>query len=132
MNRLVPALAVAVFALSACSGTDAESTADPGAASAPGQAAAASPAESAITIAAAPELSDEQKQEFLTALKDIDAALAANETQALAVGTQVCEKILASPDDPMTFSQFAADQLAIPVTKAEGFVAAVSTWCVPE
>jgi hypothetical protein len=130
MNRLVPVFAVAVFALAGCSGTDTAAPGDSGTTSA--SSAAANPTESAITIAAPPELSAAQKQEFFTALKDIDAGLAANEVQALSVGTQVCEKILASPDDPMTFSQFAADQLAVDLAKAEGFVVAVSMWCNPE
>ncbi|GAA1024238.1 hypothetical protein Aple_097730 [Acrocarpospora pleiomorpha] len=129
MNRLVPVFAVAVFALAGCSGTDAAAPADSGTVA---SSAAANPTESAVTIVAAPEISDAQKQEFLTALKEVDAGLAANEGQALAVGIQVCEKITASPDDPMTFSQFAADQLAVDLTKAEGFVAAVSMWCNPE
>ncbi|MEO3863062.1 hypothetical protein ABGB08_50005 [Acrocarpospora sp. B8E8] len=129
MNRLVPVFAVAVFALAGCSGTDTAAPADPGTVA---SSVAANPTESAITIAAAPELSDAQKQEFFTALKEVDAGLATNEVQALSVGIQVCEKIIASPDDPMTFSQFAADQLAVDLPKAEGFVAAVSMWCNPE
>ncbi|GAA0389759.1 hypothetical protein Acor_76760 [Acrocarpospora corrugata] len=131
MNRLVPIFAVAIFALAGCSGTDPAGTAATGD-SGTSNPAVANPSESAVTIAAAPEMSDAQKQEFFTALKDVDAGLAADEAQAISVGTQVCEKILASPDDPMTFSQFAADQLALDLPKAETFVVAVSMWCTPE
>ncbi|WP_204041650.1 DUF732 domain-containing protein [Acrocarpospora phusangensis] len=120
---------MAVFALAGCSGSE---TADPAAPGTAGGTAAASPAPSAITIAAAPELSEEQKQEFLRALKDVDAGVAANQAQAISVGIQVCEKILASPDDPMTFAQFAGEQLSLDPLKAEGFVVAVSSWCTPE
>ncbi|GAB1819580.1 hypothetical protein [Herbidospora sp. RD11066] len=128
MIRLATALTVAVIAVAGCTG-DAE-TATPATSEAPPAAVQASPTE--ITVIAAPEPSDAQKQAFFTALAAIDPALATNQEQALTVGSQVCEKIIASPEDPMQFSTYAAEQLSVAAPTAEGFVAAVAEWCSPE
>ncbi|WP_066360158.1 hypothetical protein [Herbidospora mongoliensis] len=128
MIRLATTLAVAVIAVAGCAG-DAE-TATPATSEAPPAAVQASPTE--ITIAAAPEPSEAQKKAFFTALASIDPALATNQEQALTIGSQVCEKILSSPEDPMQFSTFAAEQLSVAAPTAEGFVAAVAEWCSPE
>lgn len=128
MIRLATTLAVAVLAVAGCAG-DAE-TAAPATSEAPTAAVQASPTE--ITVPAAPEPSESQKKAFFTALASVDPALATNQEKALTVGSQVCEKILASPEDPMQFATFAAEQLAVAAPTAEGFVAAVAEWCSPE